>query len=211
MARIVKTAEARRAEILDIAGRLFAERGFAATSVDAIVQATGVAKGTFYYHFRTKEDVLEALVDRTAERMEMRAREIASAQGLDPVTKLRRIFSVQRDVLADEGPIVDHLHLPENRELHIRSHIALVRRLGPVLAEVVEEGTGLGLFAVEDALSTVQFILAGAAFLFDDQAFAWTPEQELARLLAMVRLAERALGASPGAFQALLADAAEGV
>lgn len=43
--------------IIDAGLRLFAEQGFSATTVDQITAAAGVAKGTFYYYFKTKEDL----------------------------------------------------------------------------------------------------------------------------------------------------------
>jgi AcrR family transcriptional regulator len=51
------------AAILDAACKLFAERGFAGTSVDAIALEAGVAKGAVYHHFSSKEEILDQLVD----------------------------------------------------------------------------------------------------------------------------------------------------
>lgn len=50
-------------EILKVAARLFAERGFAETSIDEIVSAAGVAKGTLFYHFNTKGDLLADIME----------------------------------------------------------------------------------------------------------------------------------------------------
>jgi AcrR family transcriptional regulator len=208
MVRVVKAPEVRRAELLSAAARLFAENGYAATTVDAVVRATGMAKGTFYYYFRTKDDLLAALVRQIAETMAVHARTAASDPTADPVEKLRRIFQLQRQVVSESRPIVDHMHLPENREIHFRSNIETVRLLAPQLAMVVEEGVASGVFQVADPLSTVQFILAGSLFLFDEEAFHWTPEKRAARLVAMVALAERALGARPDALAPLLQDVA---
>ena len=55
-----KPAEIRRTELLDAAERLFLANGVQATSVDAIVAAADVAKGTFYLYFPAKEAVLGA-------------------------------------------------------------------------------------------------------------------------------------------------------
>lgn len=49
---------------MDAAQALFLERGFAATSVDEIVKAADVAKGTFYLHFKSKDEMLQALQAR---------------------------------------------------------------------------------------------------------------------------------------------------
>jgi AcrR family transcriptional regulator len=59
-----KPPRVRREELLDAAENLFLARGIAATSVDAIVAGAGVAKGTFYLHFASKEQLLAALRQR---------------------------------------------------------------------------------------------------------------------------------------------------
>jgi AcrR family transcriptional regulator len=207
MTRTVKTSEARRAEILEAASALFRERGYAAASVDEIVARIGVAKGTFYYHFRSKEDVLIALARQMADEMARRSRAVADDPGLGPIAKLRAIFAEQRRVRGAGPDIVDGLHRPENRELHERSNVETVRAFGPILAAVIDEGRRAGVFEVDDPLSTAQFFLAGSLFLFGEGVFDWTPEEAAARTKAMVTLCERALGAAAGSFDGMLQDA----
>jgi AcrR family transcriptional regulator len=59
--RIIKPAETRRRELLEAAARLFAERGFQAVTVADIADAAHLAKGSFYLHFSSKEDLVGAL------------------------------------------------------------------------------------------------------------------------------------------------------
>ncbi|MBM0106264.1 TetR/AcrR family transcriptional regulator [Steroidobacter sp. S1-65] len=59
-----KPAELRREELLDAAQRLFLAKGIAGTSIDDIVSAAHVAKGTFYLYFASKEAILTALQER---------------------------------------------------------------------------------------------------------------------------------------------------
>jgi AcrR family transcriptional regulator len=207
MTRTVKTPEARRAEILDVASSLFRTRGYGATSVEEIVSGVGVAKGTFYYYFRTKEDVLTALARRMADEMAQRSRAVAEDPHLGAIEKLRLIFAEQRRVGAGGSEVMEGLHRPENRELHDRSNVETVRAFGPILADVIEEGRQAGVFEVDDPLSTAQFFLAGQLFLFGEGVFDWTPEEAAARTRAMVKLAERALGAAAGSFDGLLREA----
>ena len=67
MPRISKPAPQRRAEILDTARRLFTTRGFQSTSVEDILTEVGIVKGILYYHFSSKEEILRALIARTAD------------------------------------------------------------------------------------------------------------------------------------------------
>ena len=59
-----------RAQVIEAAVRLVAERGFSATSVDDIALAAGVAKGSVYYNFGSKSDILEAALTEGGERLQ---------------------------------------------------------------------------------------------------------------------------------------------
>ncbi|NNL67856.1 MAG: TetR/AcrR family transcriptional regulator [Myxococcales bacterium] len=55
--------EERRAQILDAALRCFGEKGYHASRMDDLVRASGLSKGSLYWHFESKEDVFLALFD----------------------------------------------------------------------------------------------------------------------------------------------------
>ena len=57
--------QARPAEILDAALKVFAQKGFAAARMDDIAKAAGVTKGTIYLYFENKEEVFKSLVRET--------------------------------------------------------------------------------------------------------------------------------------------------
>ena len=62
--QIVKEAEERKEEILGAAEKLFAAKGFDSTSTGGILDAAGIARGTLYYHFRSKEEILDGVIQR---------------------------------------------------------------------------------------------------------------------------------------------------
>jgi AcrR family transcriptional regulator len=70
MARIVLDRETRRAQLLDAATTVFARRGYRHASITEIIEAAGVARGTFYLYFESKEEVFLALIDRWFEDVE---------------------------------------------------------------------------------------------------------------------------------------------
>lgn len=67
--RIVKEAEERKNEILDVAERLFGTKGFDNTSTNDILNEIGIARGTLYYHFKSKEDILDAMIERMSRQL----------------------------------------------------------------------------------------------------------------------------------------------
>ena len=60
MPRIHRPAAQRREEILDAAHTLFTTKGFQPTTMEDILRIVGIAKGTLYYHFPSKEQILKA-------------------------------------------------------------------------------------------------------------------------------------------------------
>ena len=65
--RIVKEHDERKNEIIDTASHIFAQKGYDKTSVNDILNAIGIAKGTFYHYFKSKEEVLDAVITKATE------------------------------------------------------------------------------------------------------------------------------------------------
>lgn len=81
-----------RARISDAAARLLAERSPEALTVDTVVEAAGVAKGTFYYHFDSLEELFAAVGERLAETFD-KMLEPARLGLLDPIARISFAFS----------------------------------------------------------------------------------------------------------------------
>ena len=69
-----------RAHLLAVGRRLFAERGFAGTSTEEIVQQAGVTRGALYYHFRNKQDLFRAVLAEVEEDVHQRLAAVAMAE-----------------------------------------------------------------------------------------------------------------------------------
>jgi AcrR family transcriptional regulator len=76
----------RRAEIVRAAGRLFHRKGYSATTIRDIANAVGMGSGSPFYHFKTKHDMLRAVV---LEGMEAMHRAVAEAASSDPSPRVR--------------------------------------------------------------------------------------------------------------------------
>ncbi|WP_415891747.1 TetR/AcrR family transcriptional regulator [Neptuniibacter sp. PT8_73] len=57
-----------RSKIVEAADQMFYEQGFEHTSFTQIAQAVGISKGNFYYHFKTKNDILDAVIQLRSQR-----------------------------------------------------------------------------------------------------------------------------------------------
>jgi AcrR family transcriptional regulator len=67
--RVTKSPDVRRTELMDAAVRIFSEKGIPRTTVSDITESAGVAKGTFYLYFDSKEQLLGALKERLVDEI----------------------------------------------------------------------------------------------------------------------------------------------
>ena len=79
--------------ILDVAGRLFMEKGYEHTSIqDIIDNLGGLSKGAIYHHFKSKEEILDAVTDRIMEESNRKLAGTLERRDLNGLEKLRTLF-----------------------------------------------------------------------------------------------------------------------
>ncbi|MGE3269762.1 MAG: TetR/AcrR family transcriptional regulator [Chloroflexota bacterium] len=91
MVRQAARREATRDQLISAAAALFAARGYEATTVDDIVREADLAKGTFYYHFKSKEELV-VIMARLALGEAVSLMQARIAEGWPPITALRSFF-----------------------------------------------------------------------------------------------------------------------
>lgn len=145
-----KPSEVRRRELLDAGEALVLRKGIAGTSIDDIVAAADVAKGTFYLYFAGKEALIEALRQRFGERFGAR---IATARAQrDPADWSGQLAAwLEGGVRGylDQVELHDVLfHTPDflPRQRRVDGHMEPVRGL----VELLRDGAAAGAWAVED-------------------------------------------------------------
>ena len=89
--RVVKEAEERKNEILDAADELFGQKGFDGTSTNDILEKVGIARGTLYYHFKSKEDIMDVLIERYNVRLLGAAQQIAADKSIPVNERIIRV------------------------------------------------------------------------------------------------------------------------
>ena len=205
--RIVKEAAERKNEILDAAAELFAAKGYDETSTGDILDRVGIARGTLYYHFKSKEDILDALIERINAALIAGAKAAAEDRSLPVVERIvRAVISLKLD--AGEATIghevLQQVHRPQNALMHQKMLQSLLDGVVPVLTGLVEEGNVQGIFHASYPRETVEMLVLYPATFFDDR-YPQTPEQLMNRVQAFIHSAERLLGAEEGSLVAPMA------
>ena len=197
--RTVKEPDIRKNEILDAAENLFTLKGYEAATVNDILLAVNIAKGTFYYYFKSKEDVLDVLVERRISLGVDKAEEII-ASSLPPMQKLLAIIMAQKSQEQKQKDFNAVLHETGNARMHQKVFTQCILRLGPCLAEAIKDGNEAGVFNTSFPVESAEILLAAALLLFDDDFFHWTSEEMAAKIAAFLNAMERTLGADAGSF-----------
>lgn len=198
--RVVKTAEDRKNEILDVAEQFFAVKGFEETSTNDIIQAIGIARGTLYHHFRSKEEILDCVIERISQAMVKNAKLLAADGSIPLLERLTgTVCSLQADSRVQEE-VMTQMHKPQNALLHQKMQERMIESLVPVFAGLIEEGIRQGLLSTRYPAEAAQMIIVYSHIAFDE-LWVSSPEEEQKRRQAFIYHTERILGAREGLLQ----------
>jgi AcrR family transcriptional regulator len=98
--RRVERGQVTRRQILDVATRLFTQRTYEGTSIDAVLEETGLSRGAFYHHFPSKAALFEAVLESVEERVGATLQAAAAAEE-DPVEAIRAGCRAWLDLASD--------------------------------------------------------------------------------------------------------------
>lgn len=202
MTRIVKKPEERWQDIVLAAWNLFLENEYEKTTMDDVAKKIGIAKGTLYHYFNSKEELLDAVVlnyvDEYMAEIQT-AMDEAKGNALDKMQLLTKVCSSD-----GQDRTIERLHRPGNIGLHARLMAVNVTKLAPIFAAIIKQGCDEGLFHVKEPLAAAEFILAGSLFLMDLGVNPWTQEDLTRRSLALPHFIEKLLQAPAGSFKFIM-------
>lgn len=189
--RVVKEAAVRRNEILDAAEQLFVTKGFDKTSTNDILERVGIARGTLYYHFGSKEEILDAIIERMSETLVKRAAGVAAQKGkpvLERLTEMMLALNVDSE-LGHE--IMEQVHKPQNALMHQKMQEGLLAGITPLITGLIEEGIAQGLCQTDYPAQAAEMMLLYSNTAFDALAEHSRDEEKIS---AFIYHTERILG-----------------
>jgi len=199
-----KKRAAIEAEILQAAADIFSQRGYQATTLDAIAAAAGISRAAFYYYFPSKDELLRRMYSQVIASSQAAIERIA-AENLSAAEKLRRIVRHQVNYLAAHIPLVrvffsEGFNLPtDTRRFVTEANRAFDR----VIEQVLEEGVRTGEL-VPLHPKRVTFALIGMCnwmYLWYRPSGEWTPDtiaEDFIRLLESGYLVQKEEAGSNG-------------
>ena len=150
MPRVLKEYNERKNEFLDAAQQLFYTRGYEQTSVNAILEKVGVAKGTFYHYFKSKEALLDSLIERMTDKIIVLIEEVVENADLDAITKLNLVFETSASWKAAHKDLIltliRSIYNDDNILLRRKMFRRATSRASPFVAKVIRQGLAEGVF-----------------------------------------------------------------
>lgn len=131
-------------KIFETAVDLFSKKGYESTSVDEITAVVGVAKGTLYYHFESKEEIFKYITE-TGMDLLRKSINIKTKHATGALDKLRRIIEIQVKITVNYESYViillSHIWGNEKRSTDFRKYVLeYISEIREVIDEGIKEG-----------------------------------------------------------------------
>jgi len=137
--------------------------GYEDTSVEKIIKANKIAKGTFYHYFKSKEDLLDALVLEMSDMIMDKLYECVDNIFFSAVEKLNKIFVLSRNIKAENMdlllPLIRILYKSNNVLMRYKMFDSNMKLVVPLLVKTIMQGNSEGVFNVEYIEETANLIM----------------------------------------------------
>lgn len=146
----MRKGDRRRRDIMLAAEKLFYENGYENTSVQDMLNAMDLSKGGFYHHFESKEAVMAAICEEKTQEMYDDAIAMAKVENFSATDRLNELFRKANPLShSDENYIsmlLNAMYAQESHMLHAKMRQVTLKKLVPVVDEVIAQGMLSGEF-----------------------------------------------------------------
>lgn len=194
--------------ILDTMQTLMSQNLASAATVSDIAKHAGIAKGGIYYYFNSKDEILDAVLERSYSQTIEKSWSLIESKGLDALSKIKQIFQmcVYPDIALHQKEMLNYLHLQDDLNLHHKFLALTIHEFTPILTKIIEQGERENTLHCEFPEQTSEIILSMLVFLLDHTLFACKDSDIPKKLHALAIMLERSMHAPEGSFDFLYVD-----
>lgn len=196
MARISKSPDERKDEIIRTAQALFIEQGFIQTKVSDIVKSINVSQGVFYYYFKSKDEIIDEIVDRYMEQIVSGSFEILKNSTLNKIEKLKGMAENQLKINMIEN---NRIHSIKGVDIHEKVLGRLVNDYVPLMVKCLNDNEDDNQLNQEYLFMMEIFVSTGNV-LFDPGIFKWSKEEKNDRIDFIIKFMEKSFDLKRGTF-----------
>ena len=190
--------------ILDTAQELFMEQGFDQTSISQILEATQIARGTLYYYFSSKEEIMDAIIERTIEGAFTASQAFADNRELTVLERLAGSMAALNLNHQEGEEVLLHLNQPQNALLHEKTNQILLERAPQILLPIIQDGIAAGDMKTDYPYESLEMVLTYSLQVFSSSFQALPPEKQQQKLQAFLYFLETLFHSRQGYFNPFL-------
>lgn len=203
MKRIRKKPADRRSSIIDVAQDLFQSKEYEKVTMQDVMDILGIAKGTIYHYFPSKEALFEAVIEGIVTTNINQMRDLIQTTSGTALEKIQLLVSAG-DISADNPNILDGIHQSSNSAMHSRILASMLTKQAELYAQLIKRGCEEGVFDIDNPRECAELLLAGMQFLTDMGIYQWSAEDLDRRRRSFPKLLEQFLKAPSGSFDFML-------
>lgn len=174
-------------------------------TVDMIAKNAGIGKGSIYYYFQSKDEIIDAVIERCYSSA---IQEFFSATDKCGSTyeKLKLLFRsmVCKEFQDNRKNVILSLHVQDDMLLHCKMMITAINTVSPILKQILIEGVQDGSVHTESPQESAEMIVAMLTFLLNQSFFPSDNQSIYRKLKLYAQILETCLKAEPGSFDFLV-------
>lgn len=158
MTRITKDPEVRRKEFIEAARELFMEKGFDQTSISDITSKVGMSHGSFFYYFKSKNDMMKAVIYSITCDWKRLLGDLIADNKLTALQKMQTILTITIREQRTKRDINEFFQKEGNATMYREYKEKSQQVIIPLITHIVEQGVEEGKFNIEFPKETVEYI-----------------------------------------------------
>jgi Transcriptional regulator len=190
-------------EIIEVATNLFIQNGYEKTTIEDIFRNWGGSKGSLYYYFSSKEDILDAVADALAEKEEKAIRDAVFATKLPALDMFNLFLTRCLSRPKQMYDIEEYIHQSKNVTLIYRITKLYIEKTIPILEPIIKQGIEEGVFKTDYPSETIEFALLLEELALKYPMFECDDQHYMRKIRAFQSMLESALGLQRGILDGL--------
>ena len=186
----------KKRELIDSSYNLFITKGYDNTSIDEIIKEVNIAKGTFYYYFESKEEILNQVINTMIDKEIEKASQFIGM----PIPVEQKVVGIISSLRPsnNEVNIANALNDESNIKMHNKVNKRIIEEATILLKDVVLEGIEKGIFDCNNIEERIKMILIMSNELFDNELISKKDVE------VFIDTTEKVLGAKSGSLNFIL-------
>lgn len=186
----------KRELILDAMQELMSASCVSSISVQEIAQKAGIGKGSIYYYFSSKNEIIEAVIERSYSRVLDEGRVLAASQDMDVFEKMKIIYQACLDSsmeLKRQEAMNSFNEQQQSALIHQKFAQVIISKMQPILTDIFLQGIEEGIICCAYPQETARIVLTILTITLDNYLVPISHEQIRKTLSAFAQMQEKSM------------------